>query len=66
MQAHFALDDVHGLVARVDVKLAAVFAAAGDEAKRVRTLPQHGNMAAGLGKLSAAFHEIYDGHGKHG
>ena len=52
VQVHLARDHVHDLGARVDVELAAVFAAAGDEEQGFRLLPQHMHPTAGLGKLA--------------
>jgi len=65
MQAHLAFDHVHGFVARVDVKLAAVFAAAGDEGEGVVVLPQNSDTLAALCKLLRDFCEIDDRHGYH-
>jgi CRP-like cAMP-binding protein len=49
VQPHLAAQHVHHLVGRVDVELAAIFAAARDESQRLGFLPQHVHAFAGPG-----------------
>src|SRR5258705_10095102 len=65
MQAHFALDHLHGLVARIDVKLAPIFAPAREENQGVGVLPEHAYALAGLDEFAPALEQIDYRHGKH-
>src|SRR5919109_3033403 len=66
MQPHFSFDHVHGLVARVDMKLAAVLAPARQKDQGIGMLPKDAHALAGLGELAPLLEQIDNGHGKHG
>src|SRR5215510_4956449 len=65
VKIHLTLYHVHCLVAWVDVKLAAVFATAGDEDKRVGFLPKNAYPLAALGKPARFIEQTDDGHLQH-
>src|SRR5882724_8397463 len=66
MEIHLPLYHVHGLIARVDVKLAAVFPAPDDEDEGVGFLPKDAHLLSAFGEPARFIEQINDGHGKHG
>src|SRR5215471_9268324 len=66
MQLEVALDGIHHLVARINVELTAVFAAASHEYKRVSVLPENVDALARRAELAGSIRQADDWHFRHG
>src|SRR5215510_16410136 len=66
MQLEVTLNGIHHLVARIYVKLAAVFATAGHEHQRVSVLPENVDTLARLAELTGGVRQADDWHFRHG
>ena len=66
MEIHLPLYHVHGLIARVDVKLAAVFPAPGDERRGVGFLPKNAHFLSAFGEPAASSKQTDAWHLEHG
>jgi hypothetical protein len=65
MQLHLALDLIHHFVGRIDMELAAIFAAARHERERFRFLPKHAHALAFIAELTRLVRQIHDRHFGH-
>jgi hypothetical protein len=66
MEIHLPLYHVHGLIARVDVKLAAIFPAPGDEDEGVGFLPKDAHSLSAFGEPARFIEQTDAWHLEHG